>query len=97
RCLAYQVSTQVVEFLIERALVCVAVATNGIYLRFLDVSVHHATGIERPYDVEKFHTIIPHLFPSPLAHRARCDTIDLEFQSITVPLIVSLKQLGCSL
>ena len=70
---------------------------HGICLRFFDVSVEHATRIERINDVEELDDAAGRLFEGPLADCARVNGIDFEFQSITVPLIVGLEQLCRSL
>ena len=78
---------------IIRPVVIIAVVADGIYLRLLEahVSVTRTRTAEGKSHVEELDGPVCRQFPSPLAHRAREQTADFEFQPITVPLIVGVK------
>lgn len=86
---AEQISIQIANLIIERAVIAVAFAVNSICLPLLDVAIERSVGIICPdYMVEINHSVF--LREDPLADRAREDGVDLEFQPITVQLIVGL-------
>jgi len=84
------------EFLSERAGVDVAVAAGRIFPRLINVTSQHPVCIERPNDLEEMDSSVPHLLEGALANRARVDRVNLEFQPISVPLIVGLEYFGVS-
>ena len=87
-----EVSIQVIEFRIVGALIRPAVMADRIRLCFLPMPTQHPVRIERPCYVEELDRPSCHC-PSPLAHRAWKQTGYLEFQPITVPLVVGLVSL----
>src|SRR5215831_2091998 len=70
----------------------VAVETDGNECRLVDMSVERPIRIERPYEVVEFDASGRCLFPSPLTHHARCNTVDFEFQTVRVPLVPGLEE-----
>ena len=76
--------------------VSIVVVADGIYLRLFEahVSVTRTRTAEGKSHVEELDSPVCRQFPSPLAHHAREQTANFEFQPITVPLIVGFKPIG---
>jgi len=89
--LTQEVSSSVVVFYVERALV--RIVADGIQLRLFEVSDQMPGLVEVPSYVKELHAVAWHLSPGPLAHRARCELGNFELLPIAVPLIERLKQL----